>query len=108
MVVGIPDNHGEQHGRDKQHDVAPVASVGEVPGLALKLPTLLLSQEEVVDVLPDHLLERGATRGAPCSSGITCTSSISDLMTARKSGTFGWDLPAMPPSRTPPANGAAP
>src|SRR6202023_1229000 len=42
------------------------------------------------------------------SSGISCSSSISDLMTARKSGTFGWDLPAMPPSRTPPANGAAP
>src|SRR6266478_2700345 len=61
MVLAKPNNHGEQNGGDKQHDVAPMASVGEVSGLALKRPTLLLSQEQVVDVLSDHLLERDST-----------------------------------------------
>ena len=48
-----------------------------------------------------------AARRASWSCGISCSSSSSDLMTARKSGTFGCDLPAMPPSRRPPASGAA-
>jgi hypothetical protein len=62
MVVGrSPKNHGEQHGGDKQRDVAPVVSLGELSGLALKLPTLLLSHKEGVDVLSDHSLERGST-----------------------------------------------
>src|SRR5271167_1736909 len=61
MVVGMPKNHGEQHGGDKQHEVAPVVSLGEVSGLAPKLPTLLLSHKEGVDVLSDHSLERDST-----------------------------------------------
>jgi hypothetical protein len=61
MVVGMPSDHGEQQDRDKQHDVAPVAFLGEISGPTLKLPTLLLRHEEGVDVLSDHSLERGST-----------------------------------------------
>ena len=32
VVVGMPSDHGEQQDRDKQHDVAPVAFLGEISG----------------------------------------------------------------------------
>jgi hypothetical protein len=102
MVVGMPRDDGEQHGGQEQDEVAPV--LGEVTDPLLKLPTLLCDHDEVVDVLCDDLLKCGST--GDLVSGIRSTRSSSDLMTARKSGVL--PLPAIPPSRTPPASGAAP
>jgi hypothetical protein len=59
VVGGRPENHDEQHGGEKQHEVTPV--LGEVPDSPLRLPTLLLRHEEGLDVLCEHSLERGST-----------------------------------------------
>src|SRR5258707_9073795 len=59
MMVGMPSNHSEQHGGQKQDEVAPV--LGEVTGAPLKLPTLLYGHDEGVDVRCDDLLKRGST-----------------------------------------------
>ena len=108
MVVGMPSDHGEQQDRDKQHDVAPVAFLGGGIRVLLWNP-------------PDSsLAPRGGRRRALRSfararldglrrrPGIRCSRSSSDVMTARKSATLEFPLPATPPSRRPPASGAAP
>jgi hypothetical protein len=59
IMVGMPSDHGEQHGGQEQDEVAPV--LGEVTVRLLKLPTLLYGHDEVVDVLCDDLLKPGST-----------------------------------------------
>ena len=58
-MVGMPGDNGEQHGGQKQDEVAPV--LDEVTGDPLTVPTLLYGHDEVVDVLCDDLLKRGST-----------------------------------------------
>ncbi|MGB8501690.1 hypothetical protein [Mycobacterium sp.] len=59
MMVGMPSDHGKQHGGQKQDEVAPV--LDEVTGPPLTLPTLLDGHDEVFDVLCDDLLKGGST-----------------------------------------------
>src|SRR3954463_3945621 len=99
-MVGMPSNHNEQHGGQKQDEVAPV--LGEVTGAPLKLPTLLYGHGEGVDVRCDDLLKRGST--GDLVFRIRSSRSSSDLMEARKSGALGPPLPAIPPTRRPPAS----
>src|SRR3981189_485304 len=80
MMVGMPSDHSEQHGGQKQDEVAPV--LGEVTGAPLKLPTLLYGHDEGVDVRCDDLLKRGSTGDLVFRNPLQQVQS--DLMTARK------------------------
>ena len=86
MVVGMPSNHGEQQDRDKQHDVAPVAFLGEISG-----PTAETSDSSLAPRGGRRRAVRSFARarldGLPRSSGSRCSRSSSDVMTARKSAT---------------------
>jgi hypothetical protein len=74
--------------------------------ILLETPDSSLSHEEGVDVLSDHSLERGST------GHLVFRNPLQQFQLRKDDGsqirTFGCDLPAMPPSRTPPASGAAP